>query len=204
MSLESNLQSGRDAVAAVRSHNIMSSNIASHRIAFAGGIEAAIRSDRPTGMRDRGELGNANRWIRSRGLNRAEYDLSKLLLGARQTIAHRLGNCGELCEIAVEHLYVTGVRPVEIWQFPPNSPTYDHAFIIIGRRAGGATALGSTERVSDWGADAVWCDPWQSGGVVFSIADFIRGSVRNLDFRLKCHTVDSVEAGQPHLIFRLG
>lgn len=167
MSLENNLRAAKTAVSVVRARNILSANRRSDRITAQGGIEAAIGSDRRTGERDGGQLANAIRVMRQGQGRRITYGLNDILQSARQVVVSQVGNCHELCEVAFEHLYLTGTRPVDIMAF--NEKGYDHAFLVIGLspQSGSLRPDGNEPgmmkySLRDWGPEAVWCDPWQT------------------------------------------
>jgi hypothetical protein len=102
------------------------------------------------------------------------------------------GNCGELAAIAFMYLEDAGVRPLDYMVFS-NTPAYDHVWVVIGR-ANGSDPL----RVSTWGAEAVWCDPWQMReGRVYSIEDLIKKKATNLDALFKLNSVELVDGGLP-------
>ena len=108
--------------------------------------------------------------------------------------AHGVGNCGEQSIVAYRWLYDEKVKPIDLMGFSDIIGLgYDHMWVIIGRN--------KDSKVGDlrsWGDEAVWCDPWQGdAGLFYSIDDFIRGAVRNLDARYKLNSVELVEAGKP-------
>lgn len=205
MSLEDNLADARNALGAVRNMHIVSTNQREGRIRAAGGMEAAIQSGQRVGARHRGRLDYVLRAMRH-GLDH-QLSLHETLFSANQTRFLRVGNCQEQCELVVEYLYARGAGPIDLMAF--TAWGYDHTFVIIGL-TGTSTMLRENPgtglyrpNLRDWGPETVWCDPWQGGGVVFAVPDLIRGSVRNLDSRYKCHTAESVEEGAPKSILRL-
>lgn len=205
MSLEDNLADARNALAAVQNMHIVSTNRREDRIHVAGGMEAAIQSNQRVGARHPGRLDYVARAMRH-GLDH-QLSLRETLFSANQTRFVGVGNCHEQCELVVEYLCARGAGPIDLMTFGARG--YDHLFVIIGL-TGTSTMLREDPgtglyrpNLRDWGREAVWCDPWQSNGVVFAVADLIRGSVRNLDFHYKCHTAESVEAGAPKSILRV-
>lgn len=58
------------------------------------------------------------------------------------------GNCGEQAAVAFMWLLKKKVAPIEYMQ----RTTVDHAFVVIGRSAGGPP--------ENWGEACVICDPW--------------------------------------------
>ena len=193
MGLEENLAAARDALNAVRAMTIISTN------------RSSIRSGQHTGVRDPGRLGYVLRAMRF-GLDH-QLNLQETLFSAHQTRFMGVGNCAEMTEVVFEHLYVRGVRPIDIMHF--TALGYDHQFVVIGlaETAGELRENPSTglyrPNLRDWGPEAVWCDPWQGNGIAFPVADLIRGAVRNLDFRYRCHTAESVENGCPRSVLRV-
>jgi hypothetical protein len=61
----------------------------------------------------------------------------------------RTGTCETQASIAFEFLKTLGTRPIDFMS--NNNDT--HAFLLIGR-------TGAAANWTDWGADAVVCDPW--------------------------------------------
>lgn len=107
------------------------------------------------------------------------------------------GNCGELAAIAFIYLEDNGVKPLDYMVFD-NEPAYDHVWVVIGR-VNGSNPL----KVSTWGPDAVWCDPWQMReGRVYSIDDLIKKKATNLDSLYKLSSVELVEGGLPKVEWR--
>ncbi len=73
------------------------------------------------------------------------------------------------------------------------APTYDHVWLVIGRKIGSKDG-----ELKTWGDAAVWCDPWQlREGRAYKISDFLDGDVLNLDKTYKLDSVASVESGRP-------
>lgn len=123
---------------------------------------------------------------------------------AARYIAASAGNCQEQAEIAALYAWDNSAcRPISVMRF--TAAEYDHVWVVIGLDAGYA-ALGPKggQNLRNWGADAVWCDPWQSDGVAFAVQDLVRDAVRNLNAIYKCNTADRVAAGAPTEILRWG
>lgn len=108
-----------------------------------------------------------------------------------------VGNCMELAAIAFTYLYDEGIRPLDYMGFG-NTPTYDHAWLVIGRVDGS-----DLWDIRTWGDDAVWCDPWQlRDGRVYSTEALCRGAVVNLDQAFNLGSAELVNAGQPYSMWR--
>lgn len=75
------------------------------------------------------------------------------------------GNCGEQAAVAFAYLLRKGVHPLDYM----SRTNGDHAFVVVGRRAGS-----DATKVETWGAGAFVCDPWY--GQVFPAvpAEFAR------------------------------
>ena len=189
MTLARNLNAAQAAVEYVKSLGLKASNKISDRIAAAGGIQNVIGTNQ--GMRT-GRLGPAGAGVR---MSRA-VAFSNLRSGAAHYVAVGFGNCQEQAEIALVHLFDAGIRPLDLMYF--SNPDYDHVWVGVGLHAGWRP-----ENLRSWGAEAVWCDPWQGDGMAFSIDDFVKGKVRNLNAIYKCNTVELVEDGLPLSLIRI-
>ena len=110
-----------------------------------------------------------------------------------------VGNCSEQALVAFNYLEaIDPVRPIDYMIFSNRGGGYDHAWVVIGREGGSQLRWLAT-----WGAEAVWCDPWQGDeGRYYSVAEFVRGGVRNLNWMYKLDTVEKVEAGLPNWVYR--
>lgn len=189
MPLAENLAAAEDAVRYVKSLGLKAANKISDRLAAAGGIEQVLGKDQGVRMHDYGEAGLGVGKARSSGLVYIEDKVEHY----KKT---GFGNCQEQAEIALVHLYQAGILPLDLMCF--TDPDYDHVWVGVGLNAGW-----QPENLRSWGADAVWCDPWQGDGMAFSIDDFVKGKVRNLNTIYKCDSVELVEAGKPTSLFRL-
>jgi hypothetical protein len=76
---------------------------------------------------------------------------------------------------------------------------YDHVWVVIDLDNNYAAPSPPTgeQNLRNWGANAVWCDPWQGDGVAFAVQDLVKGKVKNLNFIYKCNTAERVAAGRP-------
>ncbi len=221
MTLDTNLSVARSVLREIRGMGIRSLNNSSHRTQAMGGMDVAVGSSRQTGERtkDWGPLDDiftqANRLYWSH-TDAPDYTLAILRTNAGITRACGVGNCEALSEVTVRVLHdqFPEARPVDImvtsnWLGVARA-RYHHAFVVIGL-SDGWDRLGLDPRnpelyapdLRNWGPDAVWCDPWQNGGVAFAVRDLIQGGVRNLDVRLRLHTREDVEAACPRSVFRL-
>ncbi len=182
MSLEANLKQGMLAIKYVKGLGMRSSNKSAHRNADApGGIEGVIARKQGWDNTALNGVDNTRDAAKLVPTWRDENDLAR---------ARRYGNCGELASIALEYLFDHGIR-AEYFHFTEKG--YDHAWVVIGR-----VPNSILNNLKTWGPDAVWCDPWQGDdGVCFSIQDFVKGKIRNLNARYKCNTLELVEAGKP-------
>jgi len=181
MSLETNLSAAKEAVAHVKGLGLKACNKLSDRIAAAGGVDNVIGTDQ--GLRTM-NLGPAGTGV---GISRT-MPVGNYRSRAAHFASVGFGNCQEQAEIALVHLYDKGVRSLDLVSF--SAATYDHVWVVVGLAAG---AFG--DNVRSWGADAVWCDPWQGDGVAFAIDDLVKGKVRNLNAIYKCDSLERIEAG---------
>lgn len=196
MALAENLAAAEAAINYVKGLNMRSANKIAHRLREAGGVEAVVRAGT-----DAARQALLNRAGQGVGVTRSmpAGNLNAIAANAETT---GYGNCGELAAIAMVHILnnAPAARPVDYMTFSANG--YDHAWVVIGLDAGwqNAPPLRGEARANlrAWGADAVWCDPWQGDeGVFFSVAEFVQGKVRNLNAIYKCNTVEQVEKGLP-------
>jgi len=110
---------------------------------------------------------------------------------------YQVGNCGEQAAIAFLFLETITSAPLDYMEFG-NTPTYDHDWVVIGRVSGS-----DPYKVRTWGAEAVWCDPWQlREGRVYSIDDLIKKKATNLDSAFKLSSEELVNAGLPNVLYR--
>ncbi|MEM9507972.1 MAG: hypothetical protein AAGA16_09830 [Cyanobacteria bacterium P01_E01_bin.35] len=78
------------------------------------------------------------------------------------------GNCGEMARIALKKLKTLGASPLHLMHIPvinlANGSTINHTFVVIGGQnlspVSGYPLGGSN--CTQWGAEAVICDPWIS------------------------------------------
>lgn len=211
MTLQANLAMAREAVGYVNSLRLLSSSSSSDRIARVGGMEAAIASGSRISNR-RGRGGPLEGAVDAMRLTTSFSDhptLQEAIWEAQQAKAAGVGNCEEMSLLVIEYLHSRGLGPADVMAL--RGFRYDHMFVVIGlapeagiSRTDPNSRLGiMRQNLRDWGPDAVWCDPFQNGGTVFAVSDLIAGNVRNLDFRLKCHTAESVVDGVPRSILRI-
>ena len=186
MPLADNLRAAQQAVAHVKHSGILAANKAQDRIRAAGGIDRVIG----TGYNNTAAAGVGV--TRSAGI--LAYTMGNLRGTAEFATRNKYGNCFEQAIMAFIFLYDRGVRPLDLMTF--GSPSYDHVWTCIGLAPGWQ---GSNLR--SWGADAVWCDPWQGEGVAFAIDDLVKGKVRNLNAIYRCNTAELVEQGNPKSLF---
>jgi hypothetical protein len=180
-----------NAIADARTHIHGSSNRRSDRIQAAGGIDAIVAARTGTDATLLNAVGASRAAIGPTLVGAPAVDTVQIRNGA---IASGVGNCHELAAVAYEWLRATAVTPIELMRF--TAAGYDHVWVVIGRVAGS-----DLTNLRTWGADAVWCDPWQGdAGVAFGIQSFVRGEVRNLNAIYRCNTVELVEAGVPAVI----
>jgi len=192
MSLAQNLTTAANAIARARAGIRGSSNRRSDRIASAGGIEAIIATRTGFDGTLLNDVDNSRATVHLTG--NPGTDTTNI---ANAAIASGVGNCHELAAVAFEYLRASAITPVDLMTF--TTAGYDHVWVVIGRVNGSAVG-----NLRTWGADAVWCDPWQGdAGVAFGIQEFVRGGVRNLNFLYRCDTVERVEAGAPSVIHRI-
>jgi hypothetical protein len=198
MSLAKNLALANEAIEHVRSLSIAASNRRSDRIRAAGGVDRVIGTDQ--GMRTL-NLGPAGQ-----GVGAVREGVNDVLQGGFTVFALRAlafaaarahsGNCMEQAAIAFGYLAERGARPLDYVAF--TKPGYDHVWVVLG-----LANSWKRDNLRSWGREAVWCDPWQSGGVAFAIDDLVKGKVRNLDATYLCNTAERVEAGNPRSLVHL-
>jgi hypothetical protein len=227
MALAENLQAAQQVVDDMKAFGFFAANRRSDRIAAVGGVDAAVGSN--LGKNDAGPVGQAVGAVRSvtiaptgsvdafgAPVTNTIGQLSAITLvdvtaNCASIIAAHAGNCWEQAQVAFIELYnrFLAVRPLDLMYF--RNVGYDHVWVGVGLAPGwntvspirvGGAAMGRYN-LRNWGPDAVWCDPWQSGGIAFSVADMIAGKVRNLDAIYKCNTAESVEEGWPGSYLRV-
>jgi hypothetical protein len=192
MSLDQNLANGQLAVTEARKYISGSSNRRSDRIAHGGGIEAIIAAR--TGFSTTLIQAVEDSRAQASGTHMSSNPALWLLQTANGARGSGAGNCGELAAIAYQYLKSSHITPIDYMQF--SAPGYDHVWVIIGRAANS-----DLTHLKTWGDEAVWCDAWQGDdGVVFSVQDFVKGKVRNLNAIFKCNTAELVEAGVPVVV----
>ena len=197
MGLRENLAAAEAACKYVVGLGLKASNLRSGRAAEAGGYENLIGTD--IGLKNQGPVAFQ--------LNAARGHASTLPdIRAKEAVflATGVGNCVEQAGIALLKVFDDhpGVRPLDLMGF--SSPGYDHAWLGIGLLPGwNKPDPKGIQNLRSWGKDAVWCDPWQSGGVVFAVDDLVKGKVRNLSAIYKCNTAERVAAGKPVSILRM-
>ena len=182
MTLARNLEIAESAISDISRREIISSNKIGHRIRASGGIENVIGKNQGTRT---GILGVAGTNLQTlRGMTQTSIrDM------ANRSVQSKSGNCGELAMVAAIYMIDEGGTPVHLMWF--TTPGYDHMWATIG-----VHAAWKANNLRSWGSEAVWVDPWQTDdGIAFSINDFVKGKVRNLNAIYKCNTVELVEAG---------
>lgn len=227
MSLEDNLTAAKAAVDYVKSLNIRAMNRLSDRLAAEGGIDKVIGSDQ--GLRavfaefDQGasmedafaKAGAAGVGVSDlRGQTMRPTSLMRLRFNAQLIVAQKFGNCEEQAQVAMLHIYdnYKAARPLDLLCF--NAGGYDHVWVGVGLSPtwnkavpDGRNGVPGVKRTKyslrEWGPEAVWCDPWQSGGVAFAVQDLVKGSVRNLSAEYKCDSAERVEDGAPMSMLRI-
>lgn len=198
MSLSDNLKAAKAALKHIESLNLLSSNKLSDRLASAGGIEKVIGTDQGKRTEKWGPAGSG--LVKVRKQLRNDPKLKSLRNQVKFVKKNRYANCGELADIAFLYVYdnYPSIHPLDAMLFSNETedakgrPLYDHAWLMIG-----LDPKFQSKDMKSWGADAVWCDPWQSGGKAFSISDFIAGKVRNLNPFYLCDSVQRVQTGLP-------
>lgn len=229
MALAENLRAAEAAVEYVKSLNIRAMNRLSDRLAEGGGVDTVIKTnpeqglqavikdlqqgvDRTTAFAKAGPAGvgvNAIRQVLS-----SPDTIINVKTNAIEITQRRYGNCHEQAQVAMAYVYNTypNIRPLDLMKF--GNDEYDHVWLGIGLnpgwnkvvpdgRNGNAGLKINKYSLREWGPDAVWCDPWQSGGVAFSVPDLIKGAVRNLSAEYKCDTAENVEDGWPMSMLRV-
>ena len=230
MALAENLAAAEDAVRQVKTLGIRASNRRADRLARVGGVDRMIEQNMVMGQENQGPMVGDVLNVRNRTTAPSTYidsstggvagntlgpfeniTLIDVLNNIRTIVLARNGNCLEQAELALYWIYANHptARPLDLMYFRNNS--YDHVWVGIGLAPGwntvspiriGARTMGRYD-VRNWGSDAVWCDPWQSGGVAFSVADLVAGKVRNLDAIYKCNTSELIAEGWPGSYLRV-
>ena len=216
MALKENLAAAEAAVAYVKGLKILAINTRAGRIEAAGGIDNVVGTEQ--GMASLGKLTkySSNSQIQAAGgplvasfmrARNGGYNGEPLRDRVARFIKEKAGNCDEQAEIAMVYLMdnYPACRPISKMGFNNKAGGYDHAWVVIGLEDdyNKASPIGG-QNLRNWGADAVWCDPWQSGGVAFAVQDLVKGGVRNLNAIYKCNTAESVAAGNPTEILYIG
>ena len=189
MGLQENLAAAKAAVDYVVGFGLKASNLRSGRAAEAGGYENLIGTS--IGDKNQGPL------VQKLGVVRAKH-FTDIRKAAASYISAGVGNCTEQAEIALLKVFddYPKARPLDLMAF--SNKDYDHVWLGIGLASDwnkpGPKGL---QNLRNWGKDAVWCDPWQSGGVWFAIDDFVKGKVRNLSAIYKCDSARRVAEGKP-------
>jgi hypothetical protein len=222
MPLAENLAAAQAVVDQITTFGFIAANRRSDRLRAAGGIEQVIATgDNSAAGQLVGEVralntapnvrvNNAGAPVQNQLGDLQSVTLNQVRANCANILTAGAGNCWEQAQVAFLALHnnYPAIRPLDLMYF--RNPTYDHVWVGVGLAAGwntatpvqaGGQAIGYNLR--NWGADAVWCDPWQSGGVVFSIADLIAGRVRNLDSIYKCETAERVAEGWPGSYLRV-
>jgi hypothetical protein len=178
------------------------SNKRTDRLKFAGGIEKVIATKKGMDYGLLREVFESREQVKAARPANPEEHIAAL---ARAALANKCGNCMEQAAVAMVIAARENVLPLDFMMFsnpqkdPKGNPLYDHAWLVIGRAAGS-----KLDHLKSWGPDAVWCDPWQGDdGMVYSIADFVAGKVRNTNALYKLNTVELVEAGKPDSYLRI-
>lgn len=207
MSLQQNLAAAEAAVRYVKSLGIKAINKRSDRISAAGGIDWVVGTEQGGAALNR--LNNQSTqsqfqtvagpllasFMRSRNGGNAGESFRD---SVARYVLERAGNCDEQASIALLHLFDNSpCRPLSKMQFTAKG--YDHVWVVVGLDDGWdrATPPRNLQNLRNWGADAVWCDPWQGEGVAFPIQDLVKGAVRNLNSIYNCNTAERVAEGAP-------
>ena len=195
MGLKENLSAAEAAVNYVKGFGLKATNLRSGRAAEAGGFENLIGTD--IGDENQGPLVPKLTAVRK-----------KHFTDFRKKVAHYIssgvGNCTEQAEIAMLKVFddYPKVRPLDVMAF--TNDEYDHVWLGIGLEPDwDKPGPKGKQNLRNWGKDAVWCDPWQSGGVWFAVDDLVKGKVRNLSAIYKCNTAERVAEGKPASIFHV-
>ncbi len=198
MSLATNLALANEAIDHVRSLSITAANKRTDRLKAAGGVEQVIGTDQGMRARNLGPAGQSLGAVRGGAMGLFQGGVTVFALRALGLAAARAhtGNCMEQAAIAFMYLSERNARPLDYMAF--SQPGYDHVWVVLGLANGW-----QRNNLRSWGKDAVWCDPWQSGGVAFAIDDLVKGKVRNLDAIYLCNTAERVEAGNPRSLVHL-
>jgi hypothetical protein len=132
-----------------------------------------------------GDLRANSDWKRINAKEKGVDSLEDITTLAELAKKHSCGNCGEMTSSAFLHLHNVGIRPLD---FVSLKDPADHAFVVIGRKAGTDNdPFGRT-----WGKDAVICDPWASGYIIPSPPG-AKGRPRTFGDSFAVYTVDLLE-----------
>ena len=189
MALQENLAAAKAAVEYVKGFGLKATNLRSGRVAEAGGFENLIGTD--IGDKNQGPLVQKLTVVR----NKHFTDFRKQVA---YFISSGVGNCTEQAEIALLKVFDDhpDARPLDLMAF--SNKDYDHVWLGIGLETDWDKAgPKGNQNLRNWGKDAVWCDPWQSGGVWFAVDDLVKGKVRNLSAIYKCNSAERVAEGKP-------
>lgn len=195
MGLEENLQAAEAAVKYVTKFGLKATNQRKGRAAEAGGYEKLIGTS--IGDDNQGPL--VGKLDKIRGTS-----FTSMRAAVGSFVAAGVGNCMEQAQIAMLNIYDNHpkARSLDLMGF--SNPDYDHAWLGIGLDPNwNKPGPDGKQNLRNWGKDAVWCDPWQSGGVWFAIDDLVKGKVRNLSAIYKCNTAERVAEGKPVSMFRI-
>ncbi len=191
MALADNLRHGQNAVKHVKEAGVLASNKMGDRLKAAGGVKNVIAQGGFDATAHTGVGVTRHAGVRA-------MTVSNLRGTAEYTKRTKFGNCWEQAAIAFVYLFEKGVRSLDYMAFDNDAGGYDHVWVGIGLDQGW-----QRKNLRSWGADAVWCDPWQGDGMTFSIDDLVKGKVRNLNAIYKCNTAERVEAGNPESMCRV-
>lgn len=227
MPLAENLAAAQQVVDDINAYGFSAANRRRDRVAAYGGTEAVIGSI--LGKRNTGQVGSNVGALRNANIGPNQsvdglgnplgnsigqfLEISQVSVAANcvNILATHAGNCWEQAQVAFNEIFnrFLTVRPLDLMYF--RNPSYDHVWVGVGLAPGWNTVSpikvrGATigrYNLRNWGPDAVWCDPWQSGGVAYSVDDLIKGKVKNLDAVYKCNTAELIEEGWPGSYLRV-
>jgi hypothetical protein len=227
MTLDENLEFAKQAIDHVKKFGIRPTNHPNEDIAVTGpGLKQTrdtaynrmvLNEEIVRGLVSMRRLDGLPEGGRAASRQAALTDLGEVLHSARCAQASGFGNCDEMACVAFVYLWERSCRPIELMKFSNKAKVkktklvdhewvniekkvYDHMWVVIGRAQGSQVG-----KLSTWGANAVWCDPWQPAGKRFSIQDFVNGKVgsfSSVSTSFLLNTVASVEAGLPVVHFR--
>ena len=227
MTLAQNLTEAEQVISDMNTYGFKAANRRNDRVWAYGGTEAVIGS--ALGKNNPGIMGDNVGIVRSVNIGPSLSvdgfgapvgnsigqlkEISHVSVAANcvNIVATHTGNCWEQAQVAFNEILnrFPAARPLDLMYF--RNPGYDHVWVGIGLAPGWSTVSplkvgGATigrYNLRNWGPDAVWCDPWQAGGVAYSVADLIAGKVRNLDSVYKCNTAELIEEGWPGSYLRV-